>query len=375
MPSYHEFLEKEYPGITNRDAALAIIDVNNEILDDYNKQMGRLLLTIKRLYKETNNHTDLAVLIPPLRHGTSDIQWRAYKDIVLFAEKFDEDELPLKYFRWKEIDQLTSAYTGENPGTHEYSKVNQGFVYKDCFVLDYHEALGTYSLLLIIEKNIRDERPINCPACWSTNVQGNSYPILNVRSWECENPLCCERSKYNRGNRYSFLQLQRQAFMGEENVIPNESIMGWHLDNVPAMTKTDAYDMVIRHYSCIGDKIIFYGKKNDIPRRLFGRRIEQRRIVMSTTDGNVLIPFLDSDYFKRFLVSTPKIARQEFETSTIKHATVIKGNSLHVLASFKSCSLDAAVTSPPYYNAKEYSHWPYQQGGLSRIKRWWCLPV
>ena len=225
-------------------------------------------------------------------------------------------------------------------------------------MFDYCEADGTYSLLLVFEKNIRDERPINCPACWSTNVQGNSYPILNVRSWECENPLCCERSKYNRGNRYSFVQLQRQCFMGDENAIPNESIMGWHLDTAPAMGKEDAYDMVIRHYSCVGDKIIFYGNKQDVPRRLFGREMEQRRIGTSCADDNALSAFLDSDYFKRFLVNAPKIPKRNFETATIDHATIMKGNSLHVLSMFESCSIDAAVTSPPYYNAKEYSHWP-----------------
>lgn len=66
---------------------------------------------------------------------------------------------------------------------------------------------------LIFEKNIRDERPVYCPACRTSNIQGNSYPILNVRSWECENPLCPERSKYNRGKRYAFSSSMRQELI------------------------------------------------------------------------------------------------------------------------------------------------------------------
>ena len=358
VPTYNDFLERKYPGITSRDAALAIINVDNDILNDYDCYMGRLLMTIKSLFSEMNNHTVLAVFIPPLKVGSTDIQWTAYKDIVLYAEKFEVEELTLKYFRWKEIEHQTSSYTGDTSQAHEYSKVNQGFVYKDCFVYDYDKSRPAYSLLLIFEKNVRDERPINCPACWSTNVQGNSYPILNVRSWECENPLCCERSKYNRGNRYSFCQLQRQGFMGDENIIPNESIMGWHLDIASNMSKDDAYDMVMRHYSCVGDKIIVYGKCSDSPKRLWNRRIERRNIADAKIDNSLLKTFLASDYFKRFLVAAPKCTNLEFESSTIGHATIVNGDSLHVLATLKTSTLDAAVTSPPYYNAKEYSHWP-----------------
>lgn len=38
-----------------------------------------------------------------------------------------------------------------------------------------------------LRKNMRDERIVPCPTCRSNNVRGNSYPVLGVKSWECNN--------------------------------------------------------------------------------------------------------------------------------------------------------------------------------------------
>jgi DNA modification methylase len=69
--------------------------------------------------------------------------------------------------------------------------------------------------------------------------------------------------------------------------------------------------------------------------------------------------FFESSYFQRFVInrpsngfSAPHVAEQQALT------TAYLGDSFEVLSSLSECSVDGAVTSPPYYNAREYSQWP-----------------
>jgi DNA modification methylase len=69
--------------------------------------------------------------------------------------------------------------------------------------------------------------------------------------------------------------------------------------------------------------------------------------------------FFESSYFQRFVVDrpldgfpTPHVGEQQALT------TAFLGDSFEVLSSLSECSVDGAVTSPPYYNAREYSQWP-----------------
>lgn len=46
-----------------------------------------------------------------------------------------------------------------------------------------------------------------------------------------------------------------------------------------------------------------------------------------------------------------------FINKNSKSAKIIWGNCLNVMKDLKSESIDCMVTSPPYYNARSYSHW------------------
>lgn len=118
------------------------------------------------------------------------------------------------------------------------------------------EAIDDYAILLLFEKNKRDETPIPCPACRSLNVRGNSYPVLGVKSWECNNILCPEKSKFNRGKRYSLSSLIKQeAIFYEENEIKNGTIKKWQLDLLTKPNTDDILDFLIKHYSLVRDTI------------------------------------------------------------------------------------------------------------------------
>ena len=192
---YYEFIGSLYPDIELRDNALGIIDVPESLFRmGYEAGCNRVFNEIQEMYLSLNNHCDMIIYIPPIRSSDADYQWRLYSDCILFAEKHNKEHIYKTYFRWKKIEAQTIEYINQIVPDHaEFACAFQGFVFKDCFVIGDKD--GTYALMLVFEKNVRDERLINCPACRTRNIQGNSYPILNVRSWECKKGFC-------RGYRY-----------------------------------------------------------------------------------------------------------------------------------------------------------------------------
>jgi modification methylase bslI len=352
---YFDFIEKKYPDIMDRSNALYFLDVpENLFTEDYSAGCNILLNSVKEAFSKLNNHCDMVIYIPKIFSKGEDVQWKLFSDIVLFSEKHIKGKIDRTYFRWQKIGKQTIDYI-RNIGAFnaEFEFAFQGFVFKDCFILG--KADDPYSLLLIFEKNVRDERIVNCPACRSINIQGNSYPILNVRSWECENPLCPDRSKYNRGKRYAFMSLFRQREMlNDENVIPDESISKWHLDCQHVSSKIEALEMIVRHYSCVNDTITIVSQshyKNEFLNR------HLRYEPFSAPKTNLLSDFKSSAYFYRYIQYDDRDieACPKWESG---NATVICGDSLDALRQMPHESISCAVTSPPYYNAKSYSQWP-----------------
>lgn len=354
---YFSFVSKIYPDMCKRDNALAFVDVDKKLFSSYEDGCNTVLQCIKTAFESLNNHCDLAVFIPEILIGGRSIQWELFSDIVLFAEKMLPETIDKAYFRWKKIEEATLKYIPELKNTEcHFDTAFQGFVFKDCFVIKNTDGLS-YSLLLIFEKNRRDERPLYCPACRSLQIEGNSYPILNVRSWECENPLCPDRSKYNRGKRYAFSSVLRQKLMSDDaNRIPEESIAYWHLDCVEYQDKSSVFEMVLRHYSCTHDGIqVFTCSKSDF----LNRDYLERNVHISsfaTSDDNILSSFRNCDYFRRYIQFDFRTGKQD-ENWKFSKATVYHADSFELLKTLPDESIDGAVTSPPYYNAKEYSQW------------------
>ena len=350
---FFDFIGAKYPDMCMRNHALAFVDVSSAVWkEDYSHGCNRLLSTIKEIYNNLNNHCDMVVYLPSIE-GDNGKQWRLYADIILFAEKHVKEKIDRAYFRWKKIGDITKNYIDAIvPYNAEFDVAFQGFVFKDCFVIGEGKE---YSLLLVFEKNKRDERIVNCPACYSKDVQGNSYPILNVRSWECENPLCPDRSKYNRGKRYAFMTLYRQKqLQNEDNYIPEPSIAKWHLDCMKTCSLPEIFEMVIRHYSCVGDEVDVYSFEKKRRKTLLNRKINYH--VIQDCNIDIRKQFRDSSYFYRYIQDDSREIG-DFENDKIGNARIYFGDSYDVLRTIQDSSIDGAVTSPPYYNAKTYSQW------------------
>lgn len=356
---YEDLLERQYPGFSDREKSLVFVEVDNtRFSDNYVSGANYYFNVIKKSFRELDNYSDLVIVIPPFNEEPG-VQWRIYSDFILYAEKHDYHPIDRMYFRYKKVAEATTSYIKSlDVEEAKFELAAEGFVFKDCFVVPIDKAAKEYNLVLILEKNKRDERPVNCPACRSTSVQGNSYPILNVRSWECENPLCPDRSKFNRGKRYSYVSYMRQkALEDERNEISPSSLSKWHLDCTAPMSIEDIFDMACCHYSFVGDTIIVMSQSLKFVDEYKYRIIRHEKVV---SEENLYYTFKNSSYFKRYNYDNPfteDTSIPEFTLSETPRSILMNGDSRLALKKIQSNSISAAVTSPPYYNAKEYSQW------------------
>lgn len=353
--SFWEQLHVRSPELFSRDNALHVVRVNQEAIRSLSAPAalrGAISDLLESLYQVIDNYGFLAVLIEPLQVNGRRLEWELAADATLFAEKHRELSLKKAYFRWERVRDDTLAHIPTiDVASARFDLVNEGFTYRDCFALASEKG-EVERLLLVFQKNQRDETPIPCPTCRSANVQGNSYPSLGVRSWECNNVLCPDRSKYNRGKRYSFRALvMQQAIDEDRNEIPVNSVRRWARDVVVGVSDREVAEMLIRHYSMHGDVInvhnwpAFDGSK-------WGRRVKHSELHLRRTNH----AFWGGPFFHRYAVSADKhpIPAENLGDDDFQ---VLLGESAQVLRGLSESIFDGAVTSPPYYNAREYARW------------------
>jgi DNA modification methylase len=364
--SYWLQLRRLHPQLYSRIRTLDIVRIDQALADrcgSHEALRDSLFTHIASSYECLENHGHLAFWIEPIRLDGRDLAWEICSDAMLFAEKHDEVKLRNAYFRSKQIASETTAHIGDLDAKEcRFDIANEGFTYKDTFVCPPFSGapFGSEALLLLFQKNKRDETPIPCPACRSHEVQGNSYPSLGVRSWECGNLLCPDRSKYNRGKRYSFKALlMQEAIDEEESQIAQASVRGWSRDVQVGRTQEQAVEMLVRHYSLVGDGVVLFGIPQ--PESSWGRNISSLDPIEVKASG-LAERFFHSAWFRRYaLPSKPLAAPQSGKPprqDRIGSFTLIQGDSAVALSEFDADYFDGAVTSPPYFNAREYSQWP-----------------
>jgi len=354
--SFWEQLHLRAPHLFNRDGALHVVRLGQETVkefDAYDELRSAISSLCARLYDRVNNYGFFAVVVDPMELAGRRIEWEVVADLMIYAEKHREVALKKGYFRPKVIREMTvSGLPNVDVDAARFDLVNEGFTYRDCFVCASIDGRVERRVLLF-QKNDRDDTLIPCPACRSELVQGNSYSSIGVRSWECNNLLCPDRSKYNRGKRYSFRGLaMQQAIDDDRNTIPVPSVKRWVRDVVEGMHEAEIADMLVRHYSMFGDTVHVYGWPSFAATEL-GRECRHHHIRLGTEEQH----FWDGPFFSRYVVTSEK-EKVKLTNLGDERFKVMLGDSARVLRSIESDTIDGAVTSPPYYNAREYSQWP-----------------
>ena len=207
-------------------------------------------------------------------------------------------------------------------------------------------TLGTRQVLGILAYDIAGK-----PYC-----SGNSFPEIFLRSYECKNPNCVERSKSGRGKRFDEFGVYRYFKLTEnkkENEISEELFSKWRRDIFS--NPNDIYEMLINYYAWDNEKICFTKNINI-------KNLNSRKKINYTFFG---ASKYNSDFEKIPIVKFfSKIAKLLSETSECNETRrlnsnieILNENSTEKIQSLVKNQIGCAITSPPYYNAREYSFW------------------
>lgn len=96
----------------------------------------------------------------------------------------------------------------------------------------YQYPANCYEHILIFHKHRLENIQYPCPICGTLKVNGNTQSEIGLMSWECKNLACFERSKSNRGKRFSLKTLVTQSHQLEEHEIPKDFVKKWRKDIV-----------------------------------------------------------------------------------------------------------------------------------------------
>ena len=407
---YLEILEQDEK---NQDKSSVIyLNITSKLYRQFKTKeefYNALFTFIKTAYDNLKNHRTLIVKVQNIIVDNINIKWEIYSYLSIYAEKFrkieekqqyyfpkilckefledryqkkitpeDEEQLN-QYYRGKiNFDDLQSENLNQIPKSEidEFKYIYTGFTFIDCSILLSKKPFENSSelafmenkteLLLVFFKHEIDSRKVPCPVCGSLTISGNSFPELGIRSWECKNPLCSERSKTNRGKRYSartiFMQNSRFDF-SEENTIEKSLIKKWRKDVVEKHSPKSLYSMITKYFSLVGDNITIIDAASP---KQFGNiaNKEKRRIknfnfkkFVGKIEQNLYQEFFEKSnefqFIDHFLHEEDYHKPKKIEIK--KFPTVIQGDCNDVLGNIGQ--VHNMVTSPPYYNAREYSEW------------------
>lgn len=353
LESFWQRLHRSSAKLFSRDYALEIIVADAQV--PFADLRRSLLTATQSSYLAINNHGTLAVIIAPYIENGINRSWELAGDITIFAEKHIEEKLDKAYFRRDVVARVTSRYIGIDEVEGKFDIACGGFSYEDCFTFWLDGDVSEHPhLLLVFRKHQRDETLIPCPTCRSHNVQGNSYPSLGIKSWECCNPLCPDRSHSNRGKRYSFSSLLAQeAIKDERNAVPPGVVKRWNRDVVTGVSVEQAIEMCVLHYSLAGDTVVIRGTHLEAvsAHRTF------KFAELTRGDEKAVKFFHVSPWFSRYVHENRSEGVGATQRYSVGDQTVEQGDALQVLRSYPVDFFDGAVTSPPYYNAREYAQW------------------
>ena len=394
-----------------------IININQGLFNEFGskeKFYSYVFDLIVGVYKKIQNHRSLLLKVENILFKEVNIKWEVYYYLTIFSETFFAYEEKRGYYKPEEvcIDYLTHKYSvvksnlliqnlrkyyrnepeiiselSRELNTKDlkneldfFKKIRTGFQFKDCIVLERDQKFkntseisfieNTNELLLIFTKHLIDDRKLPCPVCSSLKISGNSYPEIGIKSWECKNTLCSERSKTNRGKRYSSKSNDMQYAANDDmalkdNIISKDLIRRWRKDIVSSDNYDSLTEMIVRYFSYSKGRVLFLNFNNgdeNVPKDL----LHSRQINFSSVFG--LLPldkfdhssfgnFINNELMDRFIYNDPGYSKKSFDLGGAGGYRVFNEDCLTFLRNIPPNTIDHMVTSPPYYNAREYSHW------------------
>lgn len=364
--------------------------------------------TIEKSYRVLKNYNAMTIKIENIYTSDRNLKWEIHSIIGIFSEKMIRYNENLSYYHPEEIvadflrldsekitslkNELKSYYKGKTTLENidldaysvnkeniinmieDYKNIEIGLSFADCFILKKQETFPNPSLplvenntelLYVFYKYRLDQRLVPCPSCGSLQISGNSFPDVWHRSFECKNIYCPDRSKSNRGKRYSvktsYMQFGSMS-KDPDDLISKDQISMWRKDIVSVFDENELLKMISKFFTFRGQSILLLNK-NYTHRQLYNRDVTS--LVIEGYEYSKK-EYLTSRYYDIFYSPSSRLRKyvlvdkQETKDPSIKidkEITLINGDSKSILYQVSKESVAAAVTSPPYYNAREYSNW------------------
>lgn len=290
-------------------------------------------------------------------HNTS---WDIITNISLFCENMKTEKNfgifnRNKYKKIKELDDFVRnnpniKYSEDIKTNIEnfYTGVEYGFQFVDLFI-----SSNDNTKILVFQKIELDESLVRCPDCMANIARGNSYPRLLQKSFECQNPHCPSRSKIGRGKRYDYFSVKRNVYLNINDTrdqISNELAKQYRKD---IFTNTgNIYEMLIKFYSFHGNNVKIL---SEFPykRASYGRHITSTMLCNKCCNT----PITKLEKLLKSIIDNIHTVDMKYLNCYINNDySIYNGNSSNILGLISE-HIGGVITSPPYYNAREYSNW------------------
>ena len=96
----------------------------------------------------------------------------------------------------------------------------------------YQYPINCYEHIFVFYKHRLDKTLYPCPICGCLKVNGNAYSGVGIKSWECKNLDCFERSASNRGKRFSARTQLMTGLQQDANFVEEDLLRQWRRDVV-----------------------------------------------------------------------------------------------------------------------------------------------
>ena len=255
---YTDFVKQDYQN-QYKEINLKLVDFLEAKDDGVKIIWGNCLDVMKGMKPETIH---LMVTSPPYYNAREYSQWKNLNDYLddmrlIIKEAYRVlDNHRVFVFNVGDIFDNDNISTTSTWGKRKiplgayFTKIfeEEGFTFVDDFIWDkgevqserhkngnkpypfYQYPMNCYEHILIFHKHRKDETRYPCPVCGCLKVNGNAYSEIGLKSWECKNLECFERSEANRGKRFSLKTITTQGRQEEKFTIEKEFINKWRRD-------------------------------------------------------------------------------------------------------------------------------------------------
>lgn len=260
IKAYYDLVKKEYQK-QYKDADPALNESIFSDLDVPKVLWGDCLDFLKRMDSES---VQLMVTSPPYYNARDYSQWETldhYLDemscIIKECYRVLDNHRPF-VFNVGDIYDNDNRYTKSTWGKRRiplgayFTAIfeEHRFVFVDDFIWDkgevqtqrhkngnrpyplYQYPVNCYEHIFIFYKHRLDETLYPCPICGCTKVNGNAYSGVGIKSWECKNFDCFERSAGNRGKRFSARTQLMTGLQRDKNIVCDDLLRMWRRDIV-----------------------------------------------------------------------------------------------------------------------------------------------